>query len=130
MLMTVIGLAIISAAVCLLLKKSNPEFSMLVALLSGVLILGLIIFNLAPVFDTLKNYAGKLNLDNAYFMAVVKALGICYLTQLAADTCHDAGFAAIASKVELAGKVAILIIALPLFENLIQIAANLVSLGG
>ncbi len=129
MLMTIIGISIVSVAVCLLLKKSNPEFAMLAALLSGILILGLIVLHIVPIFDTIEQYASQINLNNSYFMAVIKALGVCYLTQLAADTCHDSGYTAIASKVELAGKIAILIIALPLFEHLIELASNLVTLG-
>ena len=69
------------------------------------------------------------SINSEYFTIVLKSLGICYVTQLASDTCRDSGYSAIASKVELAGKVSIVVIALPLFTNLVDIALGLIQLG-
>ncbi len=121
MLLSVMGAALIAVAICVLLQKTNPEFSMMTALITGILIFLIIILNLTPVLDLLSEWTGEFHLDNVYVMTVIKALGICYLTQLAADTCRDAGYGAIAGKVELAGKVTILVLALPLFSNLLEL---------
>lgn len=129
MLFSIFGISIISVMICLLLKKTNPEFSMVIAIITGIFILGLIVLNMTPVFDALNSLMNNMHINNAYFKAVMKALGICYITQLAADTCRDAGYSAIAAKVELAGKICILIISLPLFENLIEIAKELLTIG-
>ena len=56
-----------------------------------------------------------------------QALGVCFITQLASDACKDAGEGAIASKVELAGKVVILLLAMPLFEQIIGVATSLMT---
>lgn len=129
MIFSVVGISIVSVMICLLLRKTNPEFSLVVALISGIFIFSIIILHLTPILSTLENYAADMNLNNVYFVAVIKALGICYIVQLASDTCRDAGYTAIASKIELAGKIAILVIALPLFENLLNIAKGLLNLG-
>ena len=50
-------------------------------------------------------------------MILLKTLGVCFLTQLSADSCRDAGEGALAAKVELAGKLFIVILALPLFQQ-------------
>lgn len=57
---------------------------------------------------------------------LLKALAICYITQLACDCCKDAGECAIAGKLQIAGKIAILIIALPMFESLAEIVTGLI----
>ena len=57
---------------------------------------------------------------------LLKALGICYITQLAADTCKDAGQQAIATKVELAGKVAVLAIAMPMLGTIAGLMDDLI----
>ena len=59
---------------------------------------------------------------------VVKSLGICYLTQLASETCRDSGYSAIATKIELTGKVTIILMALPMFLDLMQIIQRMVYL--
>ena len=58
---------------------------------------------------------------------IIKSLGICYITQLAADTCKDAGEGAMAGRIELSGRVAVLILALPMFTALLQIAVGLIG---
>ncbi len=129
MLFSVIGISIVSVAVCILLREYKPEFAMTASLLCGVLIFGMVILNLTPALDTLGNLISGMHLNSEYFTIVLKSLGICYVTQLASDTCRDSGYSAIASKVELAGKVSIVVIALPLFTSLVDIALGLIQLG-
>lgn len=43
------------------------------------------------------------------------------------DACKDAGESALASKAELAGKLMLLMLALPLFEKIAQLAASLIN---
>ena len=64
---------------------------------------------------------------NEYTMVIIKALGICYVTQLASDTCQDAGERAMAGKIELAGRVAVLLLSLPMFSSILQIALELIG---
>ena len=52
------------------------------------------------------------------------------LAQLSADACRDAGETALAEKAELAGKVFLLLIALPLFEKVAELAVRLMNGGG
>ena len=126
-LFSVLGFAVVSAALAILLKQYKPEFAMAVSLISGAFIFLTVIVNMTPAFDTLKELAGRIE-GNQYVNVIIKSLGICYVTSLAADTCKDAGQTAIATKVELAGKVSVLILSLPLFNNLLSIVLNLVQL--
>lgn len=130
MLFSVLGIAIVAVTACVLLQKTNPEFSMAVALITGILIFLFVLSSFTPILETLEYWMNEFHLNNVYFMTVIKTLGVCYLTQLASDTCKDAGYASVASKVELAGKVTILLLALPLFENLLSLTQELIRLGG
>ncbi len=130
MLFSIIGIAVVATAACVILQKTNPEFSMMVALITGVLIFMFVLSSFTPILDSLESWMNEFGLNNVYFTTVVKTLGICYLTQMASDTCKDAGYSSIASKVELAGKITILLLALPMFENLISLTIELVNLGG
>jgi len=73
---------------------------------------------------------GMLNLSSMpaeYAGVLFKALGVCLLTQIACDTCKDAGESAIAAKVEMAGRVLVLLISLPLFQQVLSIVYSLIN---
>ena len=62
-----------------------------------------------------------------YFILLVKVIGVAMVTQLAVDTCRDAGQQAIATKVEIAGRVTILSLSLPLFQELLAAASQMIG---
>ncbi len=125
---TLAGLALVGGVLCVLLKQYKPEYAMLVSVCCGVLLFGGVLASLTPALQTVNGLMQKAAVGGPYAAAIVKALGICYVTQLAADSCRDAGQSAIAGKVELCGRVLILLLSLPLFENLIEIACHLMGI--
>ena len=126
-LLAIAGIGLVAAAICILIKQYRPEFAMMVSLSCGVLIFALILINLSPAFGQIEDLMSRANLDNQYFQVLVKSLGICYVTSIASDTCKDAGQAAIAGKIELAAKVAIVVMSLPLFLQIIDDSLKLIS---
>ena len=120
------GFAVVAAAVAVLLGQYRPEYGLLVGLLGGVLILGFVLVRSVPVLSYLSELLSNSG-ASVYAPVVIKSLGICYVAQLACDYCKDAGQTALASNVELAGKAAVLIITLPMLQNLVQIALTLIT---
>ena len=116
----VLGISIIGTAMSLLLKKYLPEYSIFVVLLTSVAILFWITVNILPVIDKIDGFLSDLRVPNEYIVIVFKCLGITFLVQVVSDICKDAGETAISSKLEMAGKVLILVISLPLFEKIIS----------
>lgn len=125
---SMVGVAVISAVLCVLLREAKPEYAMLISLACGILIFLAALIALAPVFETLKAIMSKAGINSEYIKAIIKTLGICYVTQLAYDVCTDAGQTAIAGKIELAGKVFVVLISLPMFEDLIDTAFSLINM--
>ena len=123
----IVGVVMIAAFLAVLLRHQKPEFAMAVGVLTGIAVLLLIISKIVPVLDTLRDMLDAAGLPGEYGQILFKALGICLLTQLAADACKDAGESALASKAELAGKLMLLMLALPLFEKIAQLAASLIN---
>lgn len=128
MIFKIFGIALISVSICVILKKTNPEFSMMVSLLASILILATIFLNFTPILNLINRCVNGFNLNNVYIKTILKSLGVCYVTQIAAQTCKDCGFVSISSKVELAGKIAIVLLSLPMFENLIKTLEKLIYL--
>ncbi len=122
-------LAVLLAAVFLsvLLKRYRPELALGVALLAGVVVLSSLLGTFVPLLRRIQALATGAAVPSVYIGSLLKGLGICLLTQLAADTCRDAGETALANKAELVGKVLLLTIALPLFEEIVTLVLSLLQ---
>lgn len=128
-IVTIIGITVVAAFLAVLLRRYNPEYSMAIGLIAGVVILALLLNQITPVISRLKTLLNSTSLPEEYGLILFKALGICLLSQLSADACRDAGETAMASKAELAGKIFLLLLALPLFEKIAELAVQLMNGG-
>lgn len=124
---SVAGIAVTAAAFAVLLRQHRQEYALLLGLGTGVLIFLYVIVRLQPAFTELNTLLTGSGVGTGYAAVLLKSLGICLVTQLASDACRDAGESAIASKVELAGKAAVLLVALPLFEEIAKLAVGLIG---
>ena len=68
----------------------------------------------------------KAGTDEEYLTILFKALGICYITQFASDICKDCGENTLAVQAEIAGKIALMLLALPLFGTLAELISELI----
>ena len=126
-MLSVIGFAVIAAVLATLLRQHRPEFGVIVTVLAGAGVLIMVVSALLPALGLMRDLGEEAKIDPGYIAVLLKALGICYITQLACDACRDAEETALASKVELAGKAAIVILALPLFTQVLEIVRTLIS---
>ena len=127
-IIAIVGIGIVAALFSLIIKQYKPEFGMYISLITGVVILAVIIKEITPILDTMEELIGIVSLDAVYGAALLKALAICYITQLAGDTCRDSGETAIAAKIEMAGKIAIVLVSLPLFKGIVDIVIDLINI--
>ncbi len=120
-----IGIAAVGAALAVIIKQYKPEYALAVTLSTGVVIMYITLKTVYPVLSDLDYILKATNMQSAYIEVLLKSLGICFITQLAADACRDSGQGAIAAKVEMAGKAAILVISMPLFRALLNLAMKI-----
>lgn len=121
------GIGILSAALCVIVRQYKPEMALGISAACGVLILIAVITMLSPSVEAIVQLTEAAGLDNGYAAILLKALAVCYITQLSADCCRDAGEAAIATRIELAGKAAIVVISLPVFSSLAELVTKLIK---
>lgn len=126
-MMKVLGVALIGTAACLLLNQYKPEFALCAAVVTAVIILFFGLKLISPLVSLIKRLMDMASVSSEYMAAIVKSLGICYLTKLGSDTCNDFNQTAIASKVELIGKLLIIGVSLPLLESLTETALSLIG---
>jgi len=111
----------------LLLRERFPSYTLFVSLLVGIAIFFSFLDALRQILDALLGLAAKTHMRVPYFEILLKILGIAYLTEFAAQLSRDAHEEAIAKKVELAGRVLILLLALPLLETLVEAISGLLN---
>ena len=68
----------------------------------------------------IEQIAVNANINLIYVETILKIIGIAYIAEFAAQISKDAGLGSIASKIELAGKVLILAMAVPILTVLIE----------
>jgi len=124
-ILRVIGIALATTAAVLLLKPHKPEIAALVGLFGGLLVILMFVESLQFIIDNMTNLVQQTGVRSELFSALVRIIGIGYLTEFAAAICDEAGNNAMAKKVTLAGKVLILILALPIVNNLIEIVTQI-----
>ena len=122
----IIALGLVGTVFAVLLKKENPQIAMLVAAVTGILIFGLICVPLGNLVALLRETAEKAGVGSGYFAVVLKVIGIAYLTQFGAQLCADAGEGAVATKIELAGKILMMTAAAPVLTGLLELVMGLV----
>ncbi|MGN0550551.1 MAG: stage III sporulation protein AD [Acutalibacteraceae bacterium] len=121
--------AIAAAVLAVAIKRHNPEISMLLTAGGGIIIFIAILSAISPVINKINALAQTAGMSQEYVEILIKSLGICFLCQFSSDACKDAGQTALASKVELAGKLFIVILALPMLEDITNTALRLVGGG-
>ncbi len=122
-----IAAAVIAAFLAVVLRRHAPEQALAVGLVAGALLLTSALSGSLPLFRELEALLTSSGMSGEYVTVLFKALGVCLLTQLAADACRDAGEQGLSAKAELAGKLALLTLALPLFRKLGDIALTLIG---
>lgn len=119
-LWTVCGIGICALAVLTLLRELRKEYAPLFMLGFTVVLLAAMIPKLSGAVDFLKECASAAGGER--ISVVIRALGITYLTSTASELCRSAGESALGNTIELAGRVEILLLCIPLFRELLDIA--------
>ena len=110
------------------LRQQRPEYAMLLSLACGLFVLFFLVGKMGNIFSQLQDLMTGLSGQSELTEIVLKALGICIVAELGSQCCRDAGETAIATKVELAAKAAVVLMSIPIFQTLLEVAGELLHL--
>lgn len=120
-------LGIITALLYTLVRNVKPEMAPLVILGGCGVLLASVSGKLMEITDGVGNMTELVGLDSENVKILLKALGICVVTQFAADICYDNSCSSVAAAVELSGRVGALILALPMLKTLASLGIGLIN---
>lgn len=118
-------LGITAAILILILKPYRPEISLQISLIFGAIVMITLAGRIRGIIDLIQLYLDRANISGVYIAALLKIIGMAYIAEFAAESCRDAGQSAIAAKVELAGKILIMLTAMPVITSVMGVILDM-----
>ena len=122
----IIGIGLISLVIILILRQYKPEYAIYVSLIAGILILTLSLGQLSGVINLLKDISSRASINTKFLSLLLKITGISFLTEFAVSISKDSGETAIANKIDLGGKVLIIVISIPIITSLLETVLKII----
>ncbi len=124
-LFKILSFTLVALVVILIVEKNNKEVGMLLALVGCICVFLSVFSSVREIVFVLKKLADGAGINHAYLELLLKVTGIAYLVEIVKNVCVDAGNSALASKAELAGKVSIAILTIPLITNVVSLIGSI-----
>ena len=121
----IVSLGLIATILAVLVKGESPQIGIYISLATGIIIFVFIAAQLQSVLEVLDRLAGQINFDDVYFHIILRIVGIAYIAEFGAQVCKDAGEGVIAAKVQFAGKVLIMVLAVPILVSLMDLIVSI-----
>lgn len=121
------ALCIIGAVTAVLLKQYCREQAIFSSAAVCVMVGLAALCFVSPVIEQLGDLFEKTSLDKSYFKQLLKAVGICFMTGIAADICRDSGEQALASAAEMWGRISLLILTVPMIDSILALITGVLQ---
>lgn len=121
----IIGVAFVTCLACLIVKPVRTDFAVYISVVGGIIVIFYILSYLSNIFDVFNNIFNISGLNGSLYSVIFKIIGIGYLTEFTASICNDTGNGGLGDKVLLAGKIIILVMALPIVTSILNIVMEL-----
>ena len=114
------GAAVLASLLALTLRRLKPEMGHVLTLSAGALLTVAVLPTLGTTVTLLTSIAEAGNVPQEYLGTLLKVGGVSLLADFSAQTCRDAGEESLAHRVELAGRITLIGLALPFMASLLQ----------
>ncbi|KJS17421.1 MAG: stage III sporulation protein AD [Peptococcaceae bacterium BRH_c4b] len=122
----IVGLGIVATVLAVVLRHNKPEMAVFLSISVGVMLFLLMLGKIGAVIDVLKELSARANLSMVYLGTILKIVGIAYVADFGSQICRDAGEGAVASKIEFAAKILVLVLAVPIVVAVLNSLLKLV----
>lgn len=121
--------AITSALIYLVLKEVQPTIAFLVVFIATIIIFIFVVEQVKVIVHFIQLLAMKASIQTYYLDTVFKIIGVAYIVEISANLVKDAGLSSLAAKMELVGKIFILLLALPIIQAVIEMIIHFIPTG-
>lgn len=125
-LFVILGLALVATVMIVFIQESRiPGLGIMVSVFAGAIIFLYILPKITHVITVFDELASRASLNKFYLATIFKIIGIAYIAEFGAQICRDAGQGAIATKVEFAAKVLVMVLAVPIIAAILESVVRL-----
>jgi stage III sporulation protein AD len=121
-----VGFAVTSALLAVFVRERHQEAGLMISLAAGLILFLAAAGQIQAVYQAVDAIAAKAGVNLSYLATVMKVMGIAYLTEFGSQICKDAGEGSIAAKLEMGGKIMVLILSLPVFFAALDMILTLI----
>lgn len=125
-IMQVVGIGLVGAILAVFVKERNKELSVFISMATGLVIFLFALSKIGGIIDVFETLASRANVNMFYLLTVLKIIGVAYVAEFGAQVCRDAGEGAIASKIEFAAKILVMVLALPIVVAILESILRLI----
>lgn len=113
-------LGIVSVGIGLFLRQLRPEYAFLFLVAVGLFLFYLCLDAFMMIADLAKGIGEQLGDCGTYVQILLKIIGISYISEFSSGICQDAGFLTLGKQMEMAGKICVLLVGMPVFLSLLD----------
>ncbi len=121
----IIGVA--GALLAVQFKSGKAEYGIYISIALSLLIFFSIIKNLEMIVRIVRTIGDYISMDTVYIGTLLKMLGITYIAEFSSSICKDAGYQTIAGQIEIFGKLAVLVLSMPILMALLDTVKGFLS---
>ena len=119
------ALSVCGAILALILKEYKPPFAICIGIICAIIIFFEILQQINYIFVSASVVASQLSINPEYMETIIKITGVSCISRFGTEICRDAGQNAIAATLELAGKIIIVVLSLPVLFSVINLILGL-----
>ena len=127
-ILRLISIALLGTIVAVFFKDVKGEISLFIVITTGIIMLLMMLGGLTEAVSAFRLIADGSGIEPKFISIVLKVVGIGYLTEFSSAIAEDFGIKSLAQKLQLGGKITILVLSLPIITGLIKLFSQLVSL--
>lgn len=122
----IIGLGFVVTLLILTIRSQRPEIAVQLSLALATIIFLMVLAKIEVVLSLFADLAEKASVSQMYLNTILKIIGIAYITEFGAQVCRDAGEGTVAAKIEFAGKIMVMVMAVPIIALVLETIVRLI----
>jgi len=115
----IVATGVLCAVLAIIVKQQSPGIAIIITIAASVLIFLMVLPLLTQAVGVLGNIGAMLDGGFEYISLAIRVIGVAYMAELGSSVCSDAGESAIATKIDLGGRVIIMVMAMPVIVDIV-----------
>ena len=118
--------ALVAVVIIVLIKQERKEIGVTISIIATTILAVYAIVQLNDIVNLLFDLISKVGVNAKYLEIILKVVGIAYIVELTKDVCIDSGETALGSKVEMAGKIVMVVMTIPIITGVVEVINKLI----